>query len=81
MLFPFSSCDINLLAVLVAGIAHMLTGLVWFMPRLFGNDWVKLTGKELKPATQWMFAGVLGHLMIALVLAVLVNLAGVTTVV
>ncbi len=40
---PFTSSfwDINLLAVLMAGIAHMLTGLVWFLPGLFGNDWMK----------------------------------------
>ena len=78
---PFTSSfwDINLLAVLMAGIAHMLTGLVWFLPGLFGNDWMKLTGKDLKPASQWLFVGALGHLSIAFVLAFLINLAGATT--
>jgi hypothetical protein len=79
MLFTSSFWNINLLAVLMAGIAHMLTGLVWFLPGLFGNDWVKLTGKDLKPASQWLFVGVLGHLCIAFVLAFLINLAGTTT--
>jgi len=78
-MFTSSVWNINLLAVLMAGIAHMLTGLVWFLPRLFGNEWMKLTGKDLKPASQWLFAGVLGHLGIAFVLAILINLAGATT--
>ncbi len=79
MVFTSSFWNINLLAVLVAGIAHMLTSLVWFLPGLFGNEWMKLTGKDLKPASQWMFAGLLGHLGIALVLAFLINIAGATT--
>ncbi len=79
MLLTSSFLNINLLAVLVAGIAHMLTGLVWFLPGLFGNDWMKLTGKDLKPASQWLFVGALGHLGIAFVLACLINLAGATT--
>ena len=79
MVFTSSFWNINLLAVLVAGIAHMLTSLVWFLPGLFGNDWMKLTGKDLKPASQWLFIGALGHLVIAFVLAFLINLAGATT--
>ena len=75
-----SFSNVNLLAVLVAGIAHMATGLVWFMPKIFGNAWAGLTGAELKPATRWLGAGAIGHLTIALVLAVLVNLANASTV-
>ncbi|RPI33776.1 MAG: DUF1761 domain-containing protein [Chloroflexota bacterium] len=72
--------DINLLSVLVAGISHTVIGLIWFMPKLFGNAWVELTKKDLKPASQWIWAGFTGHLVMALVLAVLVNLAGATTI-
>lgn len=75
-----SLAAINLLAVLIAGIIHMVIGLVWFQPKVFGNEWVKLTKKELKPAFQWIPAGIIGHLVIALVLAVIVNLANATTV-
>jgi hypothetical protein len=71
--------SINLLAVLVAVITHMVTGLVWFMPGLFGRQWAELTKQELKPARQWIAAGVIGHQLIALVLAVVVLLAGATT--
>jgi len=72
--------DINLLAVFVAGVAHMVTGLVWYTPKLFGNAWADLTGKDLKPAQQWLVAGIIGHQVIALALAVIVRLADATTV-
>ena len=72
--------DINLLAVIVAGVAHMVTGLVWYTPKLFGNAWAALTGKDLKPARQWLVAGIIGHQVIALALAVIVRLADATTV-
>ncbi len=68
------------LAVLVAAVAHMLTGLVWFHARLFGPTWSALTGQELKPAFRWVPAAALGHLAIAVVLGIIVRLAGATTV-
>jgi hypothetical protein len=40
--------QINLLAVLVAGIAHVASGLIWFMPGFFGKQWMNLTSQELK---------------------------------
>jgi hypothetical protein len=70
---------INLLAVIAAGLAHMATGLVWYQPKLFGNAWAELTSAELKPAPRWIPAGVVGHQVIALVLAVVVKLANATT--
>jgi len=80
MLLTTTLSDINPLAVLVAGIVHMLIGLLWFMPKLFGNAWMNLTAKEMKPAPQWIAAGILGHQVMALVLAVIVSLANVTDV-
>ncbi len=71
--------SMNFLAIIVAGILHMATGMVWFMPRLFGNSWMQLTRQDLKPARQWIVAGVIGHQVIALVLAVVVILANATT--
>jgi hypothetical protein len=73
--------QINLPSVLLAGVAHMASGLIWFMPGLFGREWMKLTKQELKPARQWIAAGVIGHQLIALALAVIVYLANATTVV
>ena len=79
MLWTQVLSDINLLAVLIAGIVHIVLGLVWFQPKLFGNAWVKLSGKEMKPATQWIPAGMIAHLFMTLVLAVIVKLSGITT--
>jgi hypothetical protein len=75
-----SLVNINLLAVLVAGVVHMAIGLVWFLPKLFGNAWSELTGKEMKPAPRWIAAGIIGHQVMALVLALIVNLANATSV-
>ena len=81
MLLNSALASINLLAVLIAGITHMAIGLIWFQPKLFGNDWAKLTGKELQPASRWLPAGIIGHLVMALVLALIINLANAATVV
>jgi hypothetical protein len=77
MKFQFS--DINLLAVVAAWIIHIVMGLVWFRPGIFGNEWTKLTGKELKPASQWIIPGFIGHLLMILVLVVLIKLTNSTT--
>ena len=78
MLWTRVLSEVNLLAVLVAGVVHIVLGLVWFQPKLFGNAWVKLSGKELKPATRWIPAGMIAHLFMTLVLAVIVKLCAVT---
>ena len=75
MTLTTSLSGINLWAVLVAGIVHTVIGLIWFMPRLFGDSWVELTGKEMIPASRWVPAGLIGHQFMAFVLAVIVNLA------
>jgi len=71
---------INLWAVLVAGLVHTVTGLIWFMPKFFGNSWVELTGKEMKPAGQWIPAGLIGHQAMAFVLALIVKFANATSI-
>ena len=80
MALTTSLSSINLWAVLVAGIAHTVIGLIWFMPKLFGNSWIQLTGKEMKPASPWIPAGLIGHQVMAFVLAIIVNLAKVRNV-
>jgi hypothetical protein len=70
--------NINLLAVCAAWIIHIVMGLIWFRPELFGNEWTKLTGKELKPASQWIIPGFIGHLFMILVLVVLIKLTNST---
>jgi hypothetical protein len=54
MLLTSTLLNNNLPAVFVAGIIHMMTGLAWFMPRIFGKTWMELTGQELKPARRWI---------------------------
>jgi hypothetical protein len=51
----FQLSNINILAVFVAWIIHIVMGLVWFRPELFGNEWSRLTGKELNPAKNGLF--------------------------
>ena len=75
--FQFSA--INYLAVLVAWIVHIVMGLIWFRPELFGKEWSKLTGKELKPAKEWLIPGVIGHLLMILVLVILIKLTNANT--
>ena len=71
--------NINYLAVLVAGFVHMATGLIWYHTKFFGKQWAELTKQELKPAKEWIVAGIIGHQLIALVLAVVIFLANATT--
>ncbi len=68
--------EINYLAVVVAGLAHMLVGLVWYSKRLFGEAWMSLTHATLEPAVRWMPFAAAGHLAIAFVLALLIRFAG-----
>jgi hypothetical protein len=75
----FQLSGINYLAVLVACIVHIVTGLIWFRPELFGNEWAKLTGKELTPAKKWLIPGLIGHLLMVFVLVILIKLTHATT--
>jgi len=69
--------DINLYAVIAAWIIHTASGLIWFQPKLFGNEWSKLTGKELKPAKKWIIPGLLGHLAMVSVLVIIIKMANI----
>jgi hypothetical protein len=71
----FQFTDINLLAVFVAWIIHIVMGLIWFRPELFGKEWSRLTGKELKPEKKWLIPGIIGHLFMIFVLAILIRLS------
>jgi len=73
----FHFTDINLLAVFVAWIVHIAIGLTWFQPGIFGKEWSKQTGKELKPAKSWIIPGFAGHLVMIFVLAIIINLANI----
>jgi hypothetical protein len=74
-----SIANINWLAVIVLWIAHAAISLAWFSPAVFGKAWVRLSGKEMKPAVKWIPVGFFAHLVCVFALALLVNLAGATT--
>lgn len=67
--------EINFLAVIAAWIVHTVSGLLWFQPKLFGNEWSKLTGKDLKPASKWLIPGLVGHLAMVLVIVIIIKMA------
>jgi Protein of unknown function (DUF1761) len=69
--------DINFLAVFTAWIIHTVSGLIWFQPRLFGNEWSKLTGKDLNPAKKWLIPGLIGHLVMVFVLVIIIKMANI----
>jgi hypothetical protein len=39
--------EVNYLAVLLAGVANMVVGYLWYSPSLFGNQWMKLMGQKM----------------------------------
>jgi hypothetical protein len=79
MFLSINWADVNLWAVLAAGVANIVTCLVLYLPKLFGNAWVRLTGKSLNPARQWIPVGFAGHILNAFALAVIVVMFNATT--
>ena len=66
-------------AIFILWIAHAAISMAWFSPAVFGKAWVKLSGKEMKPATRWIPVGLLAHLACILALALIVTMARATT--
>jgi len=75
----FHFTDINFYAVFVAWIIHIALGLLWFQTKLFGKKWSELTGKELKPAKNWIIPGFAGHLAMVFVLVIIIILANINS--
>ena len=73
---------VNLLAVLVAGIIHMVIGGIWYAPPVFGNLWMKLSG--IKPSGKSpavpMIVSFIAGLVMAYVLAQLEALLDVSNI-
>ena len=63
--------SVNYLAVLVAAIANMVIGAVWFMPAVFGRRWMRYTGltSETIENTPHMWASYLGSFLGSVLLA------------
>jgi hypothetical protein len=53
MIFP----SVNLLGVLLGGIANMIVGFIWYSPQVMGKPWMRLMGfteKSIKDAQKKM---------------------------
>lgn len=80
--------DVNYLAILVAAVAGLVVGSVWYSPILFGREWVKLMGwtkaRMLKRKKQGVgeayLLSFIGSLIAAFVIAQFVELTGATTI-
>jgi len=75
---------INLLAVLVAAVAAMVGGMIWYSPGVFGNIWMKLSGlskadlakQKKKGMAKSMIVGFIATLVTAYFLASVVSFVG-----
>lgn len=72
---------INFWAVLLAAVAAMMIGSLWYSPAMFGKEWLALVGKreeDLKPAEAGpaYFWTTVGSLVSAYVLAYIIGLMG-----
>jgi hypothetical protein len=76
------STDINYLAVLVAAIVSWGFGALWYSPAMFSKQWLKLTGKKEKDLKNGSKSGYIiafiGFLLVAYVLAHIIDYAGST---
>ncbi len=78
--------DVNYLAVLIATIASMVVGMLWYSPLLFGNIWMNLMkinpkdmGKD-KGIGKNYFAAFISTLIMSFILANFIDYAGAITV-
>ncbi len=70
--------DVNLLAVIVAVVAHQVLGFLWYGP-LFGRTWMAATGKteeDIGSPNAAIAVGVVGSILSAIALGLWVSLAG-----
>ncbi len=79
--------NVDWLAVLIAAIANMVIGALWYSPMLFGKSWMKLTGMseaKIKAAKksgmmQSYTIAFIGSLLMAYVFAVILTLTASAT--
>ncbi len=78
--------SINLLAVLIAAVINMVLGALWYSPALFAKTWMTALGKteeEIKNSSTGLIyvVNTIGNLVLAYVLAHIVDYAQATSVV
>jgi hypothetical protein len=76
-----SLSEINPLAVLAVAIVHFVMGALWYSPPLFGNQWMRYVGKTAEEiqagaAAKAYIVSFIAYLVMALVLAVLIEMGG-----
>ena len=77
------SYAVNYVAILVAAIANMVVGYLWYSQMLFGKAWMKMMGKKdmgkKDSMLMMMAAGYVSSVVMAYVLAIFIQLNGATT--
>ncbi len=74
-----SVLSLNWFAVVFCWFFHIVFSLAWYTPIFFGRAWVKLSGREMEPAKQWIPVGFLAHLICIIALAIIIQLANAKT--
>jgi len=74
---------VNWIAVVVAAVAIIVVGFIWYLPQVFGTRWAALSGRELPSFGQvpplTYVAGLVTALVTAYVLALFVGATGAAT--
>jgi len=79
---------INWLAVIVAAVASMVVGMIWYNPKVFGHTWMKLAGITHKQAKKQkekgmgksMILAFISEVVLAAVLSFFIKSLGAVTV-
>jgi hypothetical protein len=50
-MFEVFNVQVNILAIILATVAVIVIGMLWYSPVLFGNYWLKLIGKKKEELT------------------------------
>ena len=77
--------DVSILAIILAVVANMVLGALWYSPILFANIWVKALGKKMeninpKGANIGYALTTLGGIFTAFVLSLLIHLLDTVTI-
>ncbi|MEH7437725.1 DUF1761 domain-containing protein [Neobacillus drentensis] len=77
--------DVSILAIILAVVANMVIGALWYSPILFANIWVKALGKKMedinpKGANIGYALTTLGGIFTAFVLSLLIHLLDTVTI-
>ena len=77
------SYAVNYVAIIVAALANMIVGYLWYSQMLFGKAWMKMMGKKdmgkKDSMPMMMAAGYISSVVMAYVLAIFIQLNGATT--